>query len=336
MARATWTRVMMVDRKSTRLNSSHGYTSYAVFCLQKNLWASEDVDRFRNESAAAHVARLGLRVAVLDVALFILELPDLDHEEVALADPHAFLQLARDPTESTLAVRAHHTDARRPEQLVRDTEDFAVLRARHPDSDDLFFGHFRVDGQGWLIRLRVHSLRKIDGVGNESSVFDARLPHGRIREGNRRSLEERGTHDVDPFRKRVWLIVHVAEPVDDRAVTEQVAVGLQLLLDVPPNLVRITEGRLRLDPVLAGAVHLERLVHQDVWCLVVLRAEFLLRLVLETAGIEPGGQLGFAPTTPGVLEGGPLPGEPADRPGHFLAIPAHVRVPHRIKITWQI
>src|SRR5687768_18054638 len=28
-------RVMAVDRKSTRLNSSHGYISYAVFCLKK-------------------------------------------------------------------------------------------------------------------------------------------------------------------------------------------------------------------------------------------------------------------------------------------------------------
>src|SRR5687768_18363149 len=27
--------VMRVDRKSTRLNSSHGYISYAVFCLKK-------------------------------------------------------------------------------------------------------------------------------------------------------------------------------------------------------------------------------------------------------------------------------------------------------------
>src|SRR2546422_2286600 len=27
--------VMVVDRKSTRLNSSHGYISYAVFCLKK-------------------------------------------------------------------------------------------------------------------------------------------------------------------------------------------------------------------------------------------------------------------------------------------------------------
>src|SRR2546422_6244548 len=28
-------RAMMGDRKSTRLNSSHGYISYAVFCLKK-------------------------------------------------------------------------------------------------------------------------------------------------------------------------------------------------------------------------------------------------------------------------------------------------------------
>src|SRR2546422_2587733 len=26
---------MLIDRKSTRLNSSHGYISYAVFCLKK-------------------------------------------------------------------------------------------------------------------------------------------------------------------------------------------------------------------------------------------------------------------------------------------------------------
>src|ERR1041385_5816003 len=28
--------VSIADRKSTRLNSSHGYTSYAVFCFKKN------------------------------------------------------------------------------------------------------------------------------------------------------------------------------------------------------------------------------------------------------------------------------------------------------------
>src|SRR5256884_1699150 len=27
--------ILMADRKSTRLNSSHGYISYAVFCLKK-------------------------------------------------------------------------------------------------------------------------------------------------------------------------------------------------------------------------------------------------------------------------------------------------------------
>src|SRR2546429_4575552 len=31
----TATRIFMRDRKSTRLNSSHGYISYAVFCLKK-------------------------------------------------------------------------------------------------------------------------------------------------------------------------------------------------------------------------------------------------------------------------------------------------------------
>src|SRR5712675_2527807 len=31
----TWGIVSAADRKSTRLNSSHGYISYAVFCLKK-------------------------------------------------------------------------------------------------------------------------------------------------------------------------------------------------------------------------------------------------------------------------------------------------------------
>src|SRR3989449_4456000 len=30
-----WRQVTYKDRKSTRLNSSHGYISYAVFCLKK-------------------------------------------------------------------------------------------------------------------------------------------------------------------------------------------------------------------------------------------------------------------------------------------------------------
>src|SRR2546429_7252328 len=34
-SRAGLVRVVQEDRKSTRLNSSHGYISYAVFCLKK-------------------------------------------------------------------------------------------------------------------------------------------------------------------------------------------------------------------------------------------------------------------------------------------------------------
>src|SRR2546422_11174015 len=30
-----WVSILALDRKSTRLNSSHGYISYAVFCLKK-------------------------------------------------------------------------------------------------------------------------------------------------------------------------------------------------------------------------------------------------------------------------------------------------------------
>src|SRR2546429_5989191 len=35
------------DRKSTRLNSSHGYTSYAVFCLKKNAATGPLFDRWK-------------------------------------------------------------------------------------------------------------------------------------------------------------------------------------------------------------------------------------------------------------------------------------------------
>src|SRR5687768_17815881 len=34
-SRESWRFTWPVDRKSTRLNSSHGYISYAVFCLKK-------------------------------------------------------------------------------------------------------------------------------------------------------------------------------------------------------------------------------------------------------------------------------------------------------------
>src|SRR2546429_1251849 len=36
--RAAWPSSAVRDRKSTRLNSSHGYNSYAVFCLKKKIF----------------------------------------------------------------------------------------------------------------------------------------------------------------------------------------------------------------------------------------------------------------------------------------------------------
>src|SRR2546422_4156200 len=38
--------IVQVDRKSTRLNSSHGYISYAVFCLKKKKKMTRAVSRY--------------------------------------------------------------------------------------------------------------------------------------------------------------------------------------------------------------------------------------------------------------------------------------------------
>src|SRR5687768_17729739 len=44
-------RTLSADRKSTRLNSSHGYISYAVFCLKKKK------QRWESGPAQSHVIR---------------------------------------------------------------------------------------------------------------------------------------------------------------------------------------------------------------------------------------------------------------------------------------
>src|SRR5256884_1271842 len=49
-----------LDRKSTRLNSSHGYISYAVFCLKKK----KKHHSLRNVSAEIHLVRLLLLNAI--------------------------------------------------------------------------------------------------------------------------------------------------------------------------------------------------------------------------------------------------------------------------------
>src|SRR2546422_7644577 len=46
------------DRKSTRLNSSHGYISYAVFCLKKKKNINEHVTRDDNRTRHCSVDRI--------------------------------------------------------------------------------------------------------------------------------------------------------------------------------------------------------------------------------------------------------------------------------------
>src|SRR2546422_8558327 len=54
-----WRRGAVVgrDRKSTRLNSSHGYISYAVFCLKKKKNEQTVHPRPANHETVAHAAR---------------------------------------------------------------------------------------------------------------------------------------------------------------------------------------------------------------------------------------------------------------------------------------
>src|SRR2546422_4275046 len=42
------------DRKSTRLNSSHGYISYAVFCLKKKISIDRQQQGNEREAALSH------------------------------------------------------------------------------------------------------------------------------------------------------------------------------------------------------------------------------------------------------------------------------------------
>src|SRR2546422_2591264 len=46
--------VAVGDRKSTRLNSSHGYISYAVFCLKKKYFSAADLDRKSTRLNSSH------------------------------------------------------------------------------------------------------------------------------------------------------------------------------------------------------------------------------------------------------------------------------------------
>src|SRR2546426_6849237 len=114
----------------------------------------------------------------------------------------------------------------------------------------------------------------------------------------------------------------MAEPVDDGSIAEHVAVRLKLLAQMPSDLVRIAERRLGLDPILPRAVHLDRLVEQDVGRLVVFRAQVLLRLLLQAARVEPRLELRLAPSSPGLLAGAAPPRIHHGCVGYPPAVPA--------------
>src|SRR5205809_6141587 len=59
MARSSLTSKHERDRKSTRLNSSHGYISYAVFCLKK---------KNNNRLTLAQVITLSVRIQLITSA----------------------------------------------------------------------------------------------------------------------------------------------------------------------------------------------------------------------------------------------------------------------------
>src|SRR2546422_8129730 len=55
--------IFSIDRKSTRLNSSHGYISYDVFCLKKKkrIERQKDAARARSQNAPPRLQRHGSR-----------------------------------------------------------------------------------------------------------------------------------------------------------------------------------------------------------------------------------------------------------------------------------
>src|SRR2546422_1328745 len=48
-------RIVAIDRKSTRLNSSHGYISYAVFCLKKKKKKQKEYKTFISQKRQVNI-----------------------------------------------------------------------------------------------------------------------------------------------------------------------------------------------------------------------------------------------------------------------------------------
>src|SRR2546429_3323781 len=71
------------DRKSTRLNSSHGYISYAVFCLKKKIIVSREGNRNRRRLKANPTCppfRVGIKSNIITsnnhmIIFFVMYIP---------------------------------------------------------------------------------------------------------------------------------------------------------------------------------------------------------------------------------------------------------------------
>src|SRR2546429_2545267 len=68
---------LSLDRKSTRLNSSHGYISYAVFCLKKKNFLPMALAHGRGAEVQRPLATVVIGGIISSTALTLLVLPVL-------------------------------------------------------------------------------------------------------------------------------------------------------------------------------------------------------------------------------------------------------------------
>src|SRR2546430_3920786 len=80
-------RFALLDRKSTRLNSSHSQISYAVFCLKKTLATSWVVYDQELKESFCTLQEGGVPPGQHRVLRFTVTTPHIGDADVALCDP---------------------------------------------------------------------------------------------------------------------------------------------------------------------------------------------------------------------------------------------------------
>src|SRR2546429_6732409 len=80
--------VKTADRKSTRLNSSHGYISYAVFCLKKKTKTVSRHAQYTDDVANRHSARIVLRCVGLVSDLIVITDEQTPHDSIVMTAAH--------------------------------------------------------------------------------------------------------------------------------------------------------------------------------------------------------------------------------------------------------